>query len=70
VPGPESAPHSGIGLTRADYERERRKAERLAAEQAEAKKTEKLSTPIDTFHEDEDGDEDDAPSAFKKREPA
>ena len=62
-PGPESAPHSGIGLTRADYERERRKAERLAAEEAEAAKS---STPIDVVHEDED----DAPSAFKKKEPA
>jgi hypothetical protein len=69
-PGPESAPHSGMGMTRADYERERRKPERLAAEQAETEKTKKLSTPIDTFHEDENEDEDDAPSAFKKREPA
>ena len=43
----------------------RRKAERLAAEEAEAAKA-KPSTPIDTFHEDED----DAPSSFKKREPA
>ena len=63
APGPESAPHSGIGLTRADYERERRKAERLAAEEAEAAKS---STPIDVVHEDDD----DAPSAFRKREPA
>ena len=65
APGPESAPHSGIGLTRADYERERRKAERLAAEEAEAAKA-KSSTPIDVVHEDED----DAPSAFRKKEPA
>jgi len=65
APGPESAPHSGIGLTRADYERERRKAERLAAEEAEAAKA-KPSTPIDVVHEDDD----DAPSAFRKREPA
>ena len=50
-------------MTRADYERERRKAERLAAEEAEAAKS---STPIDRVHEDED----DAPSAFKKKEPA
>ena len=54
-----------MGMSRADYVREQRKAERIAAEEAEAAKA-KLSTPIDVVHEDED----DAPSSFKKREPA
>ena len=54
-----------MGMTRADYVREQRKAERIAAEEAEAAKA-KLSTPIDVVHEDED----DAPSAFRKKEPA
>jgi len=37
----------------------------MAAEEAEAAKA-KSSTPIDRVHEDED----DAPSAFRKKEPA
>lgn len=50
-PGPESAPPSGIGLTRADYER----AERRARREAEAGIT---STAVD---------EDDGGSIFKKK---
>ena len=64
LPYDPTRPVHTLGMTRADYIREQRKLEKLAAEQAAA--AAQSSTPIDVVHEDEDHE----PSAFRKKEPA